>query len=220
MNVAPQFHPDQFLLQDYVAGDVPGAVALTVSVHLEYCARCRADTADLACVGGQLLGELDPVPVEDDAFLKLMKRVDNPLDGSQERAVLAPVQGLPRALSSLAPAGLDALAWSRTGALRSTRLRFGDRMREVALQHIAAGGRVPEHDHRGNEITVVLRGHFSDGDGDYGPGDFLLRSPGDVHRPVAAAQEDCLCLAVLDAPVQFRGLLGVLTNRFMRIHPS
>jgi putative transcriptional regulator len=222
MNAAPHYHPDQFLLQDYAAGDVPGAIALTLSVHLEYCPRCRADARDLAGIGGELLGSLDPVPVTDDAFARLMERVEStpaPVRPLRPAAREASGDALPRALASLVPQGLDALQWNRTGKLRSTRLAFGDREREVALQHIAAGGRVLEHGHRGSEITVVLRGRFSDADGLYQRGDFLLRGPEDVHRPVAAEDEDCLCLAVLDAPLRFNGLLGVVANPFMRIHP-
>lgn len=218
---APQFHPDQFLLQDYAAGDVPGAVALTLAVHLEYCPRCRADSRQLNALGGSLLEDLDPLPVGEDAFAQLMRRVDG-----EAPAAHAPVaaprdrsDALPRALSTLIPDGLEALAWNRIGRLRSTRLAFGDRRREVGLQHIRAGGRVLEHDHRGTEITVVLRGRFSDADGMYQPGDYLVRGPGEVHRPVAAEDVDCLCLAVLDAPLRFNGLLGRVANPFMRIHP-
>lgn len=213
---APHHHPDQFLLQDYAAGDVPGAVALTLAVHLEYCPRCRADAQDLACVGGELLAGLDPVPVNDDAFAQLMRRVD--ACGTSAVPAPAPRGDLPRALGSLIPSGLDALSWKTVGKLRSTRLPFGDREREVALQHIAAGGRVIEHGHRGHEITVVLKGRFSDAGGSYQPGDFLLRGPDDVHRPVAAEDEDCLCLAVLDAPLRFNGVFS-LANPFLRIHP-
>ena len=73
--------------------------------------------------------------------------------------------------------------------------------------------------HAGSEITVVLHGSFSDQDGRYAQGDFLVRGPGDEHRPVAAADSDCLCLAVLDAPIRLGGLLGRLANPFLRIHP-
>ena len=75
------------------------------------------------------------------------------------------------------------------------------------------------HGHAGSEITVVLQGSFSDQDGRYAQGDFLVRGPGDEHRPVAAADSDCLCLAVLDAPIRLGGLLGRLANPFLRIHP-
>ena len=124
-------------------------------------------------------------------------------------------------LGKLVPDGADALQWQRVNSsLRAARLRFGDGRREVALHHIAAGGRVLEHGHKGNEITVVLRGRFSDQDGSYQQGDFLVRGPSDVHRPVAAEDSDCLCLAVLDAPIRLTGLLGRVVNPFLRIHPQ
>jgi anti-sigma factor ChrR (cupin superfamily) len=40
----PSFHPDQFILADYAAGSLHGAVALPLAVHLEYCDQCRAET--------------------------------------------------------------------------------------------------------------------------------------------------------------------------------
>jgi putative transcriptional regulator len=217
----PNFHPDQFLLQDYAAGSLPGAVALPVAVHLEYCPHCRAESRQLQQLGSQLFDELDPVPVSAGALESLLAQIDGAAQPQQGAVPLhtAAADGLPRVMHKLVPGGLDALDWSRIGSLRSTRLVFGDRKREVALQHISAGGRVLEHGHRGNEITVVLDGSFSDQDGCYRKGDFLLRGPDDVHRPVAAEDGDCLCLAVLDAPVRFSGLLSRLANPFMRIHP-
>ena len=214
----PQFHPDQFMLADYAAGTLPGAVALPLAVHLEHCGHCRSETQQLEEVGARLFEGLDPVPVNEDALEQLMRRLE---DGGVSPVLGAiPVRsGLPRVLQGLVPEGLDALAWKRIGSLRSSRLRFGDPRREVALQHISAGGKVPQHGHRGAEITVVIHGSFSDQDGCYRPGDFLMRGPDDVHRPVAAQDGDCLCLAVLDAPLRFQGLLGRIANPFLKIHP-
>jgi len=218
------YHPDQFLLNDYVAGSLPGAVALPIAVHLEFCAQCRAEVAQLSRLGAELFGGLDPVPVGDDAFARLLDR----LDGKGAVPAVAPApkraertrDGLPRALRSLVPGGVEELDWKRvSGSLRASRLGFGDPRREVSLQHIRAGGKVLAHGHAGSEITVVLRGSFSDADGRYQEGDFLVRGPDDEHRPVAAADGDCLCLAVMDAPIRLGGLLGRLANPFLRIHP-
>jgi len=44
----------------------------------------------------------------------------------------------------------------------------------MALHRIKAGGKAPEHDHKGTEITVVLTGSFSDEDDIYQPGDFIF----------------------------------------------
>jgi putative transcriptional regulator len=217
----PQHHPDQFMLNDYAAGSLPGALALSVAAHLEFCAQCRRESHQLQALGAQLLETLDPVPVADTALESLLRRIDAEPARQPvvKKASTRPVGGLPRVLRQLVPAGVDDLEWSRAGSLRTSRLAFGDRSREVTLQHIAAGGRVLEHGHRGNEITVVLQGSFFDKDGCYQPGDFLLRGPEHVHRPEVDSSGDCLCLAVLDAPLRFGGLLGLVANPFMRIHP-
>jgi putative transcriptional regulator len=219
----PQHHPDQFMLSDYAAGSLPGAFALPVAAHLEFCAACRRELHQLQALGAHLLESLDPVPVADSALESLLRRLDaQPAQPAQKlppEPATSAAGGLPRVLRQLVPTALDGLEWSRAGALRTSRLAFGDRAREVTLQHIAAGGRVLEHGHRGNEITVVLRGSFADKDGCYRAGDFLLRGPEHVHQPVVDSGADCLCLAVLDAPLRFGGLLGLVANPFMRIHP-
>ena len=214
-----QFHPDQFLLNDYAAGSLAGAVALPIAVHLEYCPRCRGESRQLEALGAQLFEELDPVPVAADALERLMRRLEGKKPVVASTPARPSLDGLPRVLRTLVPGGLDALEWKRMGPLRASRLRFGDAAREVVLHQITAGGKVLEHGHSGTEITVVLSGRFSDHDGLYERGDFLVRGPDDVHRPVAAEDSDCLCLAVLDAPIRFGGLLGRIANPFMRIHP-
>jgi putative transcriptional regulator len=217
----PNYHPDQFLLNDYVAGNLPGSIALAVGVHLDFCAQCRAERAQLEQLGAQFFSELDPVPVSDDALTQLMQRLEGrgavPVDAPALRSVAS---HLPRSLRSLVPPDMEQLDWKRISAsLRASRLGFGDPQREVALHHIRAGGKVVSHGHGGNEFTVVLQGRFSDQDGSYAVGDFLQRGPEHVHRPVADPDCDCLCLAVLDAPIRLSGLFGRLANPFLRIHP-
>lgn len=109
--------------------------------------------------------------------------------------------------------------WERiTRALSIGRLKIDDKTREVALHRLEAGGRVNNHDHKGREVTVVLCGSFSDQDGLYLPGDFLVREPGDAHQPVASNDSSCVCLSVLEAPVKFTGI-SRLINPFLRLKP-
>lgn len=69
---------------------------------------------------------------------------------------------------------------------------------------------MPRHDHQGEEITVILKGSFSDLDDQYHVGDFIVRRPGEKHQPVASQDEDCLCLYTLEAPL-------TMTNWFYRL---
>ena len=81
---------------------------------------------------------------------------------------------------------------------------------------ISAGGVAPEHDHSGTEMTVVLKGSFSDKEGIYQEGDFILKEPGQIHQPISARNEDCLCLSVESAPVKLTGFFGRMVNPFIK----
>lgn len=109
--------------------------------------------------------------------------------------------------------------WERMNrSLSIGRIKLDDPNREVALHKLEPGGRVGNHDHKGKEITVVLVGSFSDQDGLYLPGDFLVREPGEAHQPVASIDASCVCLSVLEAPVKFTGF-SRLINPFLRLKP-
>ena len=82
---------------------------------------------------------------------------------------------------------------------------------------VEAGRAVPQHTHRGNELVMVLKGAYSDAAGRFGRGDVEL-ADGDVdHQPKAEFGEDCICLAVTDAPLKFTGSLGWLLNVFVKM---
>ncbi len=129
--------------------------------------------------------------------------------------------GLPAAFRTLAPDGLENLNWKRFGKnLSIADIEKVDDKREVALQRLEPGAAVAHHDHRGREITVVLTGSFSDRNGQYYPGDFIVKEPGEQHRPTASENTSCVCLSVTEAPVKFTGRLTRLLNPVLAMrHP-
>ena len=76
---------------------------------------------------------------------------------------------------------------------------------------------MPEHSHRGTELTLVLRGAFSDAAGRFGRGDLEAADDTLEHVPTAEAGEDCICLTATEAPLRFRGVLPRLAQRFIGI---
>ncbi len=50
----------------------------------------------------------------------------------------------------------------------------------------------------------MLKGSFSDISGRFGPGDFEETDESVDHQPIADPGEDCICLAVTDAPLKFK----------------
>jgi putative transcriptional regulator len=85
------------------------------------------------------------------------------------------------------------------------------------LLYIPAGTAVPHHSHNGNELTLVLKGAFEDEVSRFGPGDVEMADEDLDHQPVAVEGEDCICLAVTDAPLKFQTLVHKLVQPFLKI---
>ena len=85
------------------------------------------------------------------------------------------------------------------------------------LLFIPAGVAVPDHSHKGLELTLVLQGAFSDEDGRFERGDIEVADDSVEHMPVADISEDCICLAVTDAPLRFNGFLPRMLQPIFRI---
>ncbi|MDG1293568.1 MAG: ChrR family anti-sigma-E factor [Pseudomonadales bacterium] len=238
------FHPDIHWLTEYAAGNLPLSQALCISAHISFCPQCKKEVEKLNSLGGMMLASSDSgnskstteLPAEHtDISESLRSQTLNLLNNKELMAgspsITSTVSAndepshseaaLPRCLNKLIPNGTDKLEWKSLGsAVSVARLAAGDTDREVALHKIKAGGSVGNHDHKGLEVTVVLAGSFSDQNGQYLPGDFLVKNAGESHRPIASEDADCICLSVLEAPVKFTGPIARLINPFLRIHTA
>lgn len=224
-----QHHPDDNMLVEYASGSLAWAVAISLSAHLQLCPQCRERIAGLNKLGGTILSQSVAESVSENSFSDLMKRIrQQPAapDKTTEPPALHPVyqrnplmKGLPNVIARLLPED-GSLKWQRASvSLKIARLFTGQQHYEVLFQHMRSGGTVFEHDHKGLEITLVLQGSFSDEDGIYHEGDFLVRNPGDIHKPTATLNQDCLCLSISEAPVHITGLMGKLVNPFLTFQP-
>jgi putative transcriptional regulator len=211
-------HPDARLLTEFSSGTLPLAQSVCVSLHLNYCEQCQHNHQRLQQLGSALFEDLSPQQVDDSLLRSVLSRLDDeepalafPGDAKQE-------DGYPALVQRLMAGEYDELDWQRiNSALRISRLRTGDPDNEFALYHIKAGGSIPKHTHKGTELTLVLDGAFSDEDGLYQQGDFLMRDAEQVHTPTAAQDADCVCIGVLDAPIRFTGWNYRMLNPFLKL---
>lgn len=224
-------HPEPSWLEQYAAGTLAVPRALCVGVHLTFCSACRQQVEVLQGLGGALLTQLEPAPLDEALFLRVLGAIEpaaapaNDADAANREAAVASVavvppaalaDDIPKPLRRLIPHGYDGLRWRRMlPGLRMAKLDIGDGNYLATLQRVRAGGRVATHDHRGEELTLVLRGTFSDEFGVYRGGDFLRREPDQVHTPTAARNEECICLSVFEAPPRFTKLFWRLLNPFL-----
>jgi putative transcriptional regulator len=226
-------HPDDNLLTEYSSGSLANALGVIVCAHLQTCPHCRKRVEQLNKLGAAILNQSVAEAVQPESFDQLMTRIRNEnienslAEKPSSSQALHPVyakdpllKNVPKVIAKLLPRD-GKLKWERvSGALKTARLKIGQSQYEVAFQRISSGGKVVEHDHRGLEVTMVLCGSFSDEDGVYNQGDFLVRNPGEVHRPTATQNQDCLCISVVEAPVKVTGLFGKLVNPFLSFKPA
>ena len=212
-----QHHPPTDFLAEYAAGVLPVAQSACVAAHLSYCQRCRQATERLEDIGGAHFERLDPQPVGESLLDRVLSRLDDPQPLRYAPSETSNTQ-LPGLLQRLINGDYADLVWKRvTQSLSISYLKTGDMEHEFALYRIAEGGRIPEHTHVGSEMTLVLSGGFADEKGEYHPGDFLVREGWDKHTPVALPGEECICLAVLDAPLRFTRITHRWLNPLLKL---
>lgn len=220
--MAVTHHPHADWLLAYASGHMPSAQALATAAHVSTCAVCRQQLSSLNALGGGLLEQLPPTTLASDSWQKMLRRLeqDKAAPTTPVSAVTAsPRSGtgaLPPPLQKLLPDGLPR-KWTRLStSLKQATLKELPDGTLIALHHIRAGGKVPQHTHEGTEITLVLNGSFSDQRGLYQDGDFLVVDETVDHTPTAVQNEDCLCLTVQSAPLRLTGPIGRWFNPLIR----
>lgn len=210
-------HPDESMLMSYAAGNLSAAKALVISVHLAACHQCQTAVRQSNILGGVLFEKITPAENDkldgvDEFIAGLPARKNTVAQGAKSLK-----SGFSNPLAKYLPADINSLAWKKQS---STISRFdlsslvGERGANIALQRISAGAQVPRHTHKGTELTVILAGGFSDELGVYHQGDFISRDASHFHSPTALRNENCICLAALDAPIRFTGWMRLL-NPFL-----
>jgi len=210
-------HLTDALLMAYAAGALPEAFSLTVAAHVSMCDECRARLGAYESLGGAVLDRAETVTMAEDSLTVTMARIR---DGAPVRERPAPRKRggvLPAPLQDYVGGDLDAVRWRPIGMGVKQAILPTARDATARLLYIPAGAAVPDHGHRGTELTLVLQGAFVDETDRYGPGDIEVAGEDLHHMPVADIGADCICLAATDAPLRFRGMIPRLAQPFLRI---
>jgi len=209
-------HPEDEFLLAHASGAGSEAVSLLVGTHLALCPECRGRVGAMEQIGGALLADVAPAEMSSSALSSAMARLDDvPEESSAQASDLSPPLIAPEPLRSYIHGDIDRVRWIPVGPGVSYRpLLTRDRER-VQLIRTAPGTGVGTHTHRGEELTLVLTGGFTDVTGSYRRGDLQTTTPEIVHRPVTDADGYCVTLAMTDAPLKFMSpIVGVLGKLF------
>jgi putative transcriptional regulator len=208
-----EHHLDDDMLQQYAAGTLAEGWSVAVATHLALCPACRAKLSMLESVGGYFI---ENETADDSNISQSWESLKAKIDVGQIDKVVpikkrsATDQTYPEPLRSYIDAA-GGLRWRQLGRGAAQMLiPTGDETTTVRLLKIPAGQPVPEHSHRGVELTLVLDGSFSDEVSTFARGDVEIADDSLMHQPKADAGKDCICLAVTEAPLRFK-------SRFLRL---
>lgn len=207
-------HLSDDLLMAYSAGALPEALSLVVATHVSMCPDCRAALAAHDAVGGAVLGTCGEAELAPDSLEKTLARI---AAAPPETPRPKRDDSLPGPLADYVGGSLSQVKWrALAGGVKQAVLPT-DRGATARLLYIPGGVAVPDHGHRGVELTLVLQGAFRDETGRFGPGDIEVASDDLEHKPVAEHGPACICLAATEAPLRFAGLIPRLMQPLFRI---
>ncbi len=201
--------PLDALLAGFAAGSLSPSLHRLVAAHLAIKPDNRRFVRMLEESAARRVEESDPVPVRNreaklDAIFSAHDRSTPARRGDGV---------IPAPLADFIGADFVDLEW-RTLLPGIREHRVSDASRgEASLLWIKPGRVMPAHTHEGMEVTLVLKGGFSDATGHYRRGDIAIADNEVDHRPRADEDEDCICFAVTDAPLRLTGPVGRIMQR-------
>ena len=217
------FHPKFSDLQAFSAGNCQPAMALMISAHVDMCPQCQHDCIEIqADLASELFAQRSPAAALDNKYFTMMSNItDLPVAD-----IAAPVVynssieldgkffELPRALRRHVK---NTGNWSRlVGKLWQAPVDLGD-IGKANFMYMEKGGRVPEHTHKGTEMTLVVDGQYGDGIAEYDCGDFTIMNNKHNHLPHSEADDGCLVFTIVDQPLHFTSGIARLLNPFSHL---
>ncbi|MEM6888623.1 MAG: ChrR family anti-sigma-E factor [Pseudomonadota bacterium] len=209
-------HLNDAILMAYAAGTLPEAFNLMVASHISLCDDCRARAQTFEVLGGEVLDSGERKEMSAHAFGATLALID----GGPVEPIRAPERKagvLPGPLQDYVGGDVDAVRWKPIGMGVKQAILPTSQDASARLLFIPAGTAMPDHGHGGTELTLVLQGAFEDESDYFARGDVEIADSDMHHTPVADVHEDCICLAVTDAPLHFDKLIPKIAQRFLRI---
>jgi putative transcriptional regulator len=213
-------HPADHRLLALASGQMDSGRGFVVSAHVERCAACRRRVQEFMAVGGEILQAIEPATLAPDSFAHTLQRIDAGEQASVATTNEQARAGFPSEAVALLPprllAGCAGEPWRWIGpGVRYSAIEVPHALRsKVFLLKIARGRTLPQHSHSGCEFTQVLAGSFTDGRSRFDAGDFDETDPQVTHQPVVTVDGECICLAYLDAPLQFSSWIARAASRW------
>ena len=212
---AIRHHVPDDLLMGYAAGVLPQAFDLVVATHVSLNDDARVRLAGYEELGGAVLSDISEAELAPDSLEQTLAKISR----MQPTERSAPMGGVfPAPLRKMVGGDASAVKWKCIARGTKQAVLCADGDATARLLYIPAGQAMPEHSHRGTEMTLVLQGGYSSEDGHFQRGDLEVAGQQTHHTPIADDDgEDCICLVATDGRLRFDGLLPRIAQVFLRI---
>ena len=217
-------HPSDELLNVFIDGDLPVSLSAAIAVHADMCPCCQekiahitqskasasfgTDINNVAAVNLENISDDNDLAMFDNMIASIVANDDiahTQLSADKTITMGNATFTLPKAI-----ANIDLSSQIQFGKLTRARLQLDEGVIHSSLFHIQAGGSIPQHTHKGYELTLLLSGEFSDEAGHYMPGDFIMLDASHTHEPVS--EHGCLCFTVVNNALHFTQGINRLLN--------
>ena len=208
--------PEEWVVS-YAAGSLSEAHALVVASHIDYHPEIQKKLADAESIGGLLLENNEITTVSCDMFDDILGRLDEEITSIPQKTDAKPESNLPKPLMDYIDGDLSDLKWKAMGpGLSQVRLWTGPNDERLWILRAKAGTKVPMHDHRSLELTLVLQGSYQAGGERFKPGMIEVADEHTHnHHPIIDEGEECICLVVTEAPIKIHSLIGKVVQPFI-----
>lgn len=205
-------HPDVATLLCCSAGSQPEACAAVIASHLACCPECRAEVRKMQRIGEALFDTLEPSTMSQSAPIVALRAGEaeaRPAEAGVRVPCARCTGDVPPPLARLIGERLDEVPWRWIApGIWTYRVPLSEGCcGDLRLFRIAPGRALPEHAHDGWELTLVLRGSYTDELGTFRQGDVADLDEGTEHRPVACPEQGCICLTATEKKLRFKSWL-------------
>lgn len=219
-------HPTFELLKSFVHGDLPASLSAGIAIHADMCQICQRQIEQLTEQISETSFEFEEVfldrfivdnneDIDDIPVINFEQMIDDITESDEIDVTVIKTEKLVsfNDKSYVLPTALHSMGFGKTahiGKLSRTRIQLNEDEIHTSLLHIAPGGGVPEHTHKGFELTLLLDGSFEDESGQYVKGDFIMLNSEHQHHPISS--EGCLCYTVANGALHFTQGINKLLN--------
>ncbi|MDX1737601.1 MAG: ChrR family anti-sigma-E factor [Alphaproteobacteria bacterium] len=227
-------HISNETLASYASGSLSDNLSFVVATHLSLCPKCQSRLHDLEHIGAIELEDGPNMAMSDGCLDNIFAMID--VDDSVEKHMTMdtnlsskPYQKSDDSRINRIPAplretigienfsDLDNLDWKfMAPGIKQVALPEGSFSKgNLRLINIEPGHTIPEHGHSGAELTMILKGSYSDEVGRFKVGDIADLDNDAEHQPIADNGENCICLIATEAPLVFKSILPRLVQPFI-----